>query len=43
MGRSPQLVGGLVPLVLPFFVADVLWMLVGAAGITALIWLAARG
>jgi hypothetical protein len=42
MARFPQLLGGLVLMVYPYFVASVLWTLVIGALLLGVVWLAAR-
>jgi hypothetical protein len=42
MSRPPQMVGGLLLMIFPYFVPGVLWMLAIAALMCALIWLAVQ-
>jgi hypothetical protein len=42
MSRPPQMVGGLVLMVFPYFVPGVLWMLAIGAVLCALIWVAVQ-
>lgn len=42
MSRPPQMVGGLVLMVYPYFVQDVLWMLLIGAVLCGLIWVAVQ-
>lgn len=42
MQRAPQIAGGLVLMVFPYFVSSALWMLFIAALIVLLVWLALR-
>jgi hypothetical protein len=42
MSRPPQMVGGLLLMVFPYFVPGVLWMLAIGAVLCALIWVAVQ-
>jgi hypothetical protein len=42
MSRPPQMAGGLVLMVFPYFVPGVLWMLAIGAVLCALIWVAVQ-
>ena len=43
MSRPPQMVGGLLLMIFPYFVPGVLWMLGIAALLCGLIWVAVQG
>jgi len=40
--RPPQMLGGLLLMVFPYFIPSVIWMLVVGAVICALLWVAVR-
>jgi hypothetical protein len=42
LSRPPQLLGGLILMVFPYFVPSVPWMLLVAALLAALVWVAVR-
>lgn len=42
LSRVPQMLGGLLLMVFPYFVPSVIWMLLIAALLCALIWVAVR-
>jgi hypothetical protein len=42
MSRPPQMVGGLILMVFPYFVPGVVWMLVIGAVLCAVVWLAVQ-
>lgn len=42
MARPPQMVGGLVLMVYPYFVPSVLWMLAIGVALCAMIWVAVQ-